>query len=300
MGVNQMQKMKMKSTLLGLVIGLAIGLVLCGALYLLLTKASSPINVNNKEEKIIVSVLNKSIQSGLKITSNDISTKEILKADMPADAVMLNKEATAKIDLSAGTILTSGMLNTTEEKITSDLRQQEYGMITLPTHLKKDDFVDIRLQMPNGGDYIVISKKQVLNCDTSNITLNMYEEEINLMSNAIIEYYVMPGSKLYATIYNEPGIQTAAVGTYVPNESVCNLISKNPNITQYINSGRYSDELRDIRNKNINSALAPYYVDPDGDGSTTALGNIEQNIRQEIQSLKEARQAYFGTLNSTK
>ena len=55
--------------------------------------------------------------------------------------------------------------------------------------------------MPNGGDYIVVSKKQVLKCDSTNISLNMYEEEIDIMSNAIIEYYIMPGSKLYATTY---------------------------------------------------------------------------------------------------
>jgi len=220
------------------------------------------------------------------------------KLDIPVDAVSITTDVVAKIDLTAGTIITSGMINLSDEKITADIRQQEYSMIALPSKLTVGDFIDIRLQMPNGGDYIVVSKKQVIRCDATNISLNMCEEEINLMSNAIIEYYVMPGSKLYATIYNEPGLQVAALGTYVPNESVANLIANNPNIKEYINSERYSDALKNIRNENINLALAPYYIDPDKDGKTEALSNIEKNIKEEIKSIKSAREAYFSSLNA--
>lgn len=298
MGSNPMQKMKRNATLIGLIIGLVVGLILCAAMYMFLTKTSGGLSARG--EKISVNVLNKTVKSGETVTVADIVTKVMNKEDVPSDAITLTDQAIAKIDLTAGTVLTQGMLNVTGETLTSDMREQEYNMITLPTQLAVGDFIDIRLQMPNGGDYIVISKKKVLKCDATNISLNMYEEEMNLMSNAIIEYYIMPGSKLYATIYNEPGLQTAAVGTYVPNESVANLISNNPNITNLINSERYSEALKGIRNKNINSALAPYYIDPDGDGKTEALDNIEQNIKEEIQSLQESRQSYFGALNSAK
>lgn len=297
MGANPMQKMKRNSMLTGLIVGLVIGLILCAVVYLFLTSTSGTGSVA-KGDAITVSVLNKAVKSGTTITSSDIVQMAVNKENVPADAVTLTSEAVAKIDLSAGTVLGASMLNPTTATITADLREQEYGMIILPTQLAVGDFIDIRLQMPNGGDYIVVSKKQVLKCDATNVSLNMYEEEINLMSNAIIEYYIMPGSKLYATIYNEPGIQIAAVGTYVPNESVSNLISNNPNIKEYINSERYSEALKDIRNKNINSALAPYYIDPDGDGKTEALDNIEENIKEEIEALKESREAYFGALNS--
>lgn len=299
MGANPMQKMKRNSILIGLIIGLVIGLIMCVVLYFFLSGNSGAMT-SGKGGTVVVSVLNKTVKSGTKITVNDISKKTMNKEDVPTDAVSLatDTEAVAKIDLATGTILTNSMLNINAETITADLREQEYSMITLPTQLSVGDFIDIRLQMPNGGDYIVISKKQVLECNASNVSLNMYEEEINLMSNAIIEYYIMPGSKLYATIYNEPGIQTAAVGTYVPNESVSNLISNNPNIKEYINSERYSESLKNIRNQNINSALKPYYIDPEGDGKTEALDNIEKNIQEEIQTIRESREAYFGALNS--
>lgn len=287
MGVNPMQKMKRNSTLTGLIIGLVIGLILCVFLYMFLTSSSGAIV---KGDTVSVCVLNTTVKSGGVISLANVSTKVMSVENVPADAVTVTSDVVAKIDLSAGTILTAGMLNTTSTTLTNDLREQEYNMITLPTTLMAGDFIDIRLQLPNGGDYIVVSKKQVLNCNSTTVWLNMYEEEIELMSNAIIEYYIMAGSKLYATTYTEPGLQTAAVGTYVPNSTVSALIASNPNITSYINSDRYADKLKEIRNNHINAAVNSYSED--------AISNIESNMKDEIETLKQSREAYFGTLNA--
>lgn len=287
MGVNPMQKMKRNSTLTGLIIGLVIGLILCVFLYMFLTSSSGSFVKGNT---VSVCVLNTTVKSGGVISLSNISTKVMSAENVPADAVTVTSDVIAKIDLSAGTILTAGMLNTSATTLTNDLREQEYNMITLPTTLAVGDFIDIRLQLPNGGDYIVVSKKQVLNCNSTTIWLNMYEEEIELMSNAIIEYYIMAGSKLYATTYTEPGLQTAAVGTYVPNSTVSTLIASNPNITNYINSDRYADKLKEIRNNHINTAVNSY--------SENAISNIESNMKDEIETLKQSREAYFGTLNA--
>ena len=289
MVANPMQKMKRNSMLTGAIIGLIIGLILCVILYFFLTNAGTTGGMM-KGQAVTVYVLGKTVKSGTTVTPADIITKVMSKDDVPADAVSISSDAVAKIDITAGTILTAGMLNTSSNPLTDDLRQQEYNMITLPTQLTPGQFVDIRLQLPNGGDYIVVSKKQVLNCNASTIWLNMYEEEIELMSNAIIEYYIMAGSKLYATTYVEPGIQTASIGTYVPNETISNLIKANPNIKSLLNSERYSDALTSIRSNNINTALRQYSED--------AMENIEKSMQQEIQSLKESREAYFGNLNS--
>lgn len=289
MGANPMQKMKRNSTLTGIIIGLIIGLCLCAVVYLFLTSSSTG-GTLIKGDTVTVCVLNKTVKSGTTITAADIITKNVSKDTTPLDATTQVINGVAKIDLTSGTILTSGMLNMAAETLTNDLREQEYNMITLPSQLTVGDFIDIRLQLPNGGDYIVVSKKQVLNCNASTVWLNMYEEEIELMSNAIIEYYIMSGSKLYATTYIEPELQTASVGTYVPNQTVSALIGSNPNIKNYINSERYTDALKNIRNNNINSAVNQYSED--------AVENIEKNMQEEIETLKQTREAYFGTLNS--
>ena len=289
MGANPMQKMKRNSMLIGLIVGLVIGLIMCVALYFLLGNNSGMLSAGNGES-VSVCILNKNISSGTKITEADIIMKTVNKENAPTNVTTQVINSSAKIDLSKGTILTSSMINATSTTITADLREQEYNMITLPSQLAIGDFVDIRLQLPNGGDYVVVSKKEVLKCDSSTIWLNMYEEEIELMGNAIIEYYIMTGSKLYATRYVEPGLQTAAIGTYVPNATVASLISSNPNITGVINSERYSDALKAIRNNNIKVEVDKY--------SDTALENIEEKIQEEIKTLRESREKYFGVLNS--
>lgn len=288
MGANPMQKIRRNSILTGLAIGLAVGLVICGVMYFVIKK--SPSNTVGKGETVTVCVLNKNLKSGTQITQNDITTMNVNKTNAPSDATTQVVGGVAKIDLSVGTIIGSSMLSQSTETLTDDLRKQEYNMITLPTTLSVGDYIDIRLQLPNGGDYIVISKKKVLNCNSTTVWLNMYEEEIELMSNAIIEYYTMTGSKLYATTYTDPGMQTASTGTYVPNEEVANLISRNPNIKGYLNSDRYSDSLKAIRNSNIKAELNKY--------TDSALSNIESKIQDEIENLKESREAYFGAANA--
>ena len=42
-----------------------------------------------------------------------------------------------------------------------DLRNQEFSYVSLPSKLKKDDVVDVRINFRTGQDYIVLGKKKV-------------------------------------------------------------------------------------------------------------------------------------------
>ena len=292
MVTNPIQKQKRNSLLGGLAIGLIIGLVLCGVLYLFLTSKAGTA-ATSKDGVIKVMVLNKTIKSGNEITVNDYTMKNVSKSMAPADAIgSINGTAVAKIDLSSGTVLSNSMLTQKTEQLSKDLREQQYNMISLPTDLAAGDFIDIRLQLSDGGDYIVASKKNVQKADATTVWLNMNEEETLAMSNAIVEYYTMAGSKLYATKYTDPGTQEAAVATYSPNDTVKALMLNNDNITTQLQdgTGRLADKLKAIRRAKIDVELNKY--------SETGLENLEKNIQEEIDSLKESRQAYFGTLNS--
>ena len=289
---NPIQKQKRNSMLIGLAIGLVIGLILCVCLYLFL-QSNIGMNLINEEGSKTVAVLNKSIQSGQEITGADYSTMVVNSSSAPTDAIGgITGTAVAKIDLTSGTILSNSMLTTSDSKITKDLREQEYNMISLPTNLVAGDYIDIRLQLPDGGDYIVVAKKCVQKADATTVWLKMNEEEILVMSNAIVEYYIMTGSKLYATVYTDPGTQESAIPTYTPNSTVTALINGNDNITSQIidGQGRFSEELKAIRNSRIRAQLDQY--------NDTGLENLETSIQEEIESLQESRQAYFGALDS--
>lgn len=297
MVANPIQKQKRNSMLIGLIVGLVIGLVLCVILYLFLT-SNTGASLTSGDTTKNVAVLNKSIKSGAEITTADYEIKKVNATSVPTDAVGgISGTAVAKIDLTAGTVLSNSMLTTTDSKLTKDLREQEYNMITLPTQLATGDYIDIRLQLPDGGDYIVVSKKYVQKADATTVWLNMNEEEILVMSNAIVEYYIMTGSKLYATKYTEPGTQEAATPTYCPNATVVDLINgqlkndENPNGNiESLIQGRFSEKLKSIRNSRIKTQLDKY--------NDTGLENLETNIQEEIKNLQESRQAYFGVLDS--
>ena len=299
MVANPIQRQKRVSLLVGLIIGLVIGLALCGILYMFLTKSET--NFNEGETIKTVAILNKQVKSGDNVTAADITTKSVNSAAIPQDAISaIQGTAVAKIDLTPGTVLSANMLTTTDSKLTRDLRQQEYNMISLPSQLTAGNYIDIRLALPDGSDYIVIPKKYVQNANATTVWLNMNEEEILTMSNAIIEYYIMTGSKLYAVKYTEPGAQEAATPTYVPNATVAELIKSqiksdsNPkgNI-ETITEGRYTEALKSLRNSKIRAALNKY-------DEEKQLENIETKIKEEINNLKESREAYFGVLDSTK
>ena len=131
----------------------------------------------------------------------------------------------AMVDLKANTVLTADMLRKGSNAATNDMRVQEYNMISLPTDLETEDFVDIRLALPNGQDFIVLSKKSVTIPDlggvpsTDTIRMELTEMETLYMGNAIIDSYMISGSRLYATKYSEAGLQDAATNTYTPNSN---------------------------------------------------------------------------------
>ena len=202
----------------------------------------------------------------------------------------INELSTSKINLEVGTILTTDMINTEGQPDTPDIRMQEYNMIILPTKLTAGETVDIRLRLPSGEDYIVLSKKYIEEANANTIWIKVGEDEILTMSNAIVEAYIMEGSLLYATTYTDAGMQGTSTPTYVAKNSVINLMNTDPNITAVAKAAlatRYTENLRAQRDI-INQALNGYSGD--------ATANIEDRLEQEIQRQQTARQEYVDSL----
>ena len=108
--------------------------------------------------------------------------------------------------MNQNTVLTLDMLSV-GSIVTADVRKQEYNAIVLPVDLTTGDYVDIRVQLPTGQDFIVLSKKLVeipiisgMESEET-IWLNLSEDEILSMACAIVEAYRINGTKIYATKY---------------------------------------------------------------------------------------------------
>ena len=188
------------------------------------------------------------------------------------------------------------MLNKKGEETSSDLRVQEYNKLSLPTQIESGNYIDVRLRLPNGTDYIVVSKKKVEipmvnGVDSANtIIINLNETETMVMSNAIIEAYIDQGSLLYATTYVEPGLQKTVIPTYVPSGTVQAAINSNPNIEQVAKNElftRYNQNAA-TRTNIIENTLAQYLQD--------RVDNIEAGVQEEIAKAKEERALYLETL----
>ena len=227
----------------------------------------------------------------------------VLKLKQTANAVVREKEhinilgtpLVAKIDMNKNTVLTLEMLSL-GSLLTDDVRKQEYNAVILPVDLTTGDYIDIRVQLPTGQDFIVVSKKMVEipvidGMESENVIwVNLSEDEILSMSCAIVEAYRINGSKLYATRYTDPGMQEAATPTYPLSAETVTLIQSDPNVTNNAQRSlreRYTEAMINIRNNNINSELQK------PDNSST---NVPEKMNESIVKTQEERKKYLQSL----
>lgn len=194
----------------------------------------------------------------------------------------------AKIDISANTAVTTDMLTLRENAINKDVRLEEYNMLKLPSTLENGDYIDVRIALPTGQDYIVISKKEVKRCSLTTVWLEVSEDEIATMSNAIIESYIMTGAQLYATRYVEPGLQVAATPTYPVSQAVNEAIKANPNILSDVLAA-YQARINASARQAIESELSKYAADK--------KDNVETGVEESALKALESRTEYIDTLN---
>ena len=285
-----------------LVIGVVVTLLITGSIIGILTmqyfKLKEEIDTehNNMQE---ISVLKTNKASGDTITADDLIKVKVNKSAAPSDSISissLTENTVSKLELKAGTVITTNMVSDETAETQNDLRIQEYNTIILPSQLEDGQFIDIRLRLPDGTDYIVLPKKKVqipvINGveSESTIKLQVSEDERLVMNSAIVEAYWVSSSMLYATLYAEAGMQDAATATYIPNNEVMTLIDTDSNIvnvakTELIN--RYNASFGSVRG-NINNTLGQY--------STERESNIQNGVTEEINKIKKERQSYLQSL----
>jgi hypothetical protein len=257
MASNPMKTRSNNSFFLGMLVMLIIAAIAIVGIILYFNNSKTSTGVKPKEGQTaqLVYKLSRDVNSGEEITLADLVSEQVITEIAPEKLVnstsfqgqmeletgtMVDDRFVSKIALPMGTIVTTDMLTPITNTVTtsnggtaykSDLRLQEYNMIQLPSNLTVGDYVDIRFRLTNGQDFIVISKKEVMESTQNSVWLVLDESEIMLMSNAIVESYILGSSLLYATTYTEPGLQTQASHTYIPSTAVINAIAKDPNIT---------------------------------------------------------------------
>lgn len=317
MAMNPMQRRARNSFLIGFLVAL---IVMALVVVLLLQKMKSLNEAKEALEQLqkTVYVAADDLESGqiidlyedfsMDTVQSTVDVSEIISEDdfkltdkdgnilLNADDEEISREMMMKINVPKGTIVTKDMIVATDEEVSDSERLAEYNMILLPSHLKNGDYIDIRLSLATGQDYIVISKQRVYGTTEQSVWLKLDEDEILTLNNAIVEAYIIQGAKLYAFQYTEPGMQEAATTTYIPRQDVVSMIASSPNVT---------DDAKNALSARINlmSTVRAEQIQPavdkaEEDGIVPGAA-VETGVSEEIEKIKSARQAYVSELEGT-
>ena len=316
MAVNPMQKKARNKIILGMFLMLVIGGIAVGILIWQMNERQTEIK---KLTANSVYVLNRDIESGETITSADF---KIVKQSYPVNNALsmsvLNDEeiytVKARTALSQGVVVTNDMVyaemvenaeNQGNEEVDGievnvqkdDVRIVEYNMIKLPSQLEKGKYIDIRLTLPTGQDFVVVSHKEVLQCDTTTVWIKVSEDEMTMINNAIIEYFIMKGSELYAVTYDKAGLQKAATPTYAMSSQVAYVYRTNPNILKEVQDA-YTAMLANENKKSVNDQIRTLINNQLGLYSDDRLNNIESGVEKSRENQKEKRRLYITDLDA--
>lgn len=184
------------------------------------------------EQSEVGYALTKDVARGEAITG-DMLVEVFIPTQAKAENTMIRTqvEATqyfARTDLKANTVLVDTLVYP-EENIENDVREVEYSLIELPSKLEATEYVDVRIQFPNGDDYIIFSKKKVKEVAGLTMWMDNDEAEILSMSSAIVDAYI-EGAKIYALPYVDGAMQLGSKITYPVKQNVLSLIQSSPNI----------------------------------------------------------------------
>ena len=152
------------------------------------------------------------------ITAEDLKGVQVKAESAPIDSFVSGDAALEKIvgrkmriNAEKKTIVAASMFTEEDDTLSKDERLQEFNMIALPSDLEVGDFVDLRITMPTGENYIVVNGKEVKqigsNADSNAVFLQLNEEEILRTTAAVLESYLDDGYKIYANKYVKPSEQ---------------------------------------------------------------------------------------------
>lgn len=313
MAMNPMQRKIRNSFLFGFLVAVIIAAVVVALLYMRVKGLKEEIVKIQKEQEVSVTkvfAVVQDVQKDETLTQSSESENAEKKIDIisvpsqqvPDNAITpsnidelyaidpnsdnLEYEMTAKLNLSKNTVLTTDMVEKSSKSGT--FRMAEYTMISLPSKLKQDDYIDIRIAYPTSADFVVLSKVKVQDANTNTIWLKLPESQLLLLNNAILESYIVEGTKLYATQYIDAA-QAELNSTYVPNSTVASLIQAN-NFTEDDQNiiDEANNDVMDIR-KYIDSVLAKYTDDE-------KTSKVNEGFTTEKTTIQAAREALMGDL----
>ncbi len=300
MAMNPMQRKIRNSFLFGFLVAVIVAAIVVGLLFMKIKGLNDEIAAAREKEKIAMTDVytvsqavkeNESVRyvSTIKVATEKVPENAITDANL-GEYLDENDEyqMVAKVNIAPNVPLTTDMVEKSAEA--SSYRLVEFSMISLPSKLVTGDYIDIRLAISDIrteiADYIVLSKIQVEEATSNTIWLKVSESQLQLLNNAIVESYIIEGSKIYATQYVNPA-QAPLNATYVPNEYIAGLIKANA----------WTDADNDIANKRDDVSVRTYIgsiLEELDNGEITS--KVQEGFTTEKTTIQAAREALLGDM----
>ena len=205
-----------------------------------------------------------------------------------------------KIGLKPGTLLSWDLVM--EAPFDDTTREFDIVANVMPIGLKVGDFIDYRIVLPLGEDFIVLTHKRIEAINDRTLKVYLNEQEIHIYQSALIDYFLhrKSGTSLYITKYIEPGIQMAADPYYAIPKNIQAIMIADPNIIEQLD-GPLNTKRREL----IDAAIASLVSEQ---GSNIASGRNEINgvidqgktqFENDQKSINEANAALQAQINAS-
>lgn len=228
------------------------------------------------------------VKAGDPITADNIESMKMYSSMLTEQYVTNINDIVGryfKIAVNPGTAIMKDMAM--DEELDDSMRDRDIVLDRLTVGLEVGDYIDIRITMPYGDDYVVIPHKRVYGISEGTIKLYLSELEWNTYQGALIDYFLNKeyGCTLYADKYVEPGIQQSAINFYAVPTNIAALLQKNPNIIDKeeaasLNEWRTSLEELLVIFRDEDDTV-------DADGGRLAAGRTEYNEAVEADRITE-------------
>lgn len=172
-----------------------------------------------------------------------------------------------KVDINPGTILSKDMLmKEDDEGLTKKKFTRTINFTSLPVGLVEGDYIDLRMMLPNGEEFVVFNHAFVKKIFETTILLDISEEENVIIHSMLQDEANYKGYVLfYLMKYLEPGNDTDTIAFYPIQHEMENFVRFNPNIddvTRCINTSLrdHIDEVLLTYTAGENASIAKSFI----------------------------------------
>lgn len=193
-------------------------------------------NIDSIGELVTVYKVASDVKMGKKIEETDLLPTEV-PIGTASNFIQSPSEIVGgfyRIGLSADTVINRDTVTTTE--LSDDLRLLDVVVNNVPVGLKPDTYVDIRITLPLGEDFIAMAHKKVYAINNGVLKVAVSEKDIHTYNSMLIDSLLYPGTSLYAVEYVEGGAQKAADVYYPVSNNILAIAQKDPNLLDAIKS----------------------------------------------------------------